>query len=127
MGMKLFCAAALVFGLAAGTAVAQDSLAALGFPTNADWSDLSREATIDQVAAALARINENYQQDYIAAVDAGAFLEPVFNATLVQVVALRDAVASNPYVRISSFTITAGIPPSVSVEFTFPPVEGRPQ
>lgn len=122
--MKLAYMLAIALALAIySSASAQDAAAIISaeVPANADWSDLSREATFDQVSTALARISEGYRQDYTQAIDAGTFLEPVFDATLQQVVALRDAVASNPYVRISSFTITAGFPPSVSVEFTFPP------
>lgn len=110
-----------VLSACAGTAAQEAATVFSGVPADADWSDLTRDATLDQVATALARISEDYRTDYQTAVDAGAFLEPVFNATLDQVVALRDAVASNPYVRISSFTITAGFPPSVSIEFSFPP------
>ena len=36
-----------------------------------------------------------------------------------KVLELRDALASNPYVRVSGFSV--GVPAGVSVEFTFPP------
>lgn len=46
-------------------------------------------------------------------------IRSVTEAAIKKVIELRDALASNPYVRVSSFSV--GLPAGVSVEFTFPP------
>lgn len=81
------------------------------------WEDLSREATIAAVSDALAEINAPFVRANYTSSNAD-FLEGMIDGAITQVLVLRDGLASNPYVRLSSFTV--GFPWGVSVEFTFP-------
>ena len=73
---------------------------------------MSREDTLEYIGSELADINENFQPQ-----QTGLTVEAVKFA-IERVMALRERLADNPYVRIESFSV--GLPAGVSVDFTFP-------
>lgn len=115
MGSRLMNAIAAI-SLAILPAQAQESASAL----SDDWSALSRQATIDAVSDALTEINEPFAASSEGVQPAGWWGDRVDEA-VTQVMDLRDVLAGNPFVRVSSFTV--GFPWGVAVELTFPPSE----
>lgn len=80
----------------------------------------TREETIAQTSVRIAQMQRRFAVDWQAAASDTAAATAV-NLALTQVLALRDSLAGNPYVRVSSFSV--GIPAGISVELTFPPAE----
>jgi len=97
--------------------IALVTLAALANPTigqEIDWSTLDLANTVAQISVRLAEIN--------APLDNEMMTKELFSQTLDtaigQVIELRNAMAGNRWVEISSFSTTLGRP-IVSVEFRF--------
>jgi Tfp pilus assembly protein PilW len=82
-------------------------------------SDLEREAAIQQIGESVAEAQTILAQ---GAAQAGTFedISSTVIAEAIKIIAdLRESLVGNEYVRISGFTLTAGFPPSISVDFEF--------
>lgn len=107
--------ATLVAALLSSPALAQSS-------ELQSWDDLTREAVIARISETLAEVNAPFARAaYSNTAASEGMLEGIIQAGIREVLALRDGLASNPYVRVSSFSV--GFPAGVSVEFTFPPTD----
>lgn len=80
-------------------------------------STVGRDATVAEIAEEFAELNLRFQQEWQMAVTEDA-AQMVVDAAIKRVLALKDRLADNPYVRIASFSI--GLPAGISVEFSFP-------
>ena len=108
--------------LLALAAVSTPVLAQYQQPESWSSDDLTRETTIERISAILADINAPYlRAAYQTNTLSEAVMRDVLDTSIREVLALRDNLASNPYVRVSSFSV--GFPSGVSVEFTFPPID----
>ena len=80
-------------------------------------STVVRDATVAEIAQDIAELNINFQREWQMAMTAD-IAQDVVDSAIKRVLALRDRLADNPYIRIASFSI--GLPAGISVEFTFP-------
>ena len=79
-----------------------------------------REETIAAASTRIAELQRSFTVEWHSASSDTAAAMAVRSA-LTKVLELRDSLAGNPYVRVSSFSV--GIPAGISVELTFPPAE----
>ena len=107
----------------------------------ADWSELSAAEAIAEVSEALAGINRAFlpgapfipthqgstgpylppDPGSVVAMAQKNWMDNLMDDAIQQVVAIRDNLAGNPYVRVSAFTVS--IPCCIAVEFSFPPTD----
>jgi len=85
---------------------------------------MTKEATLLLVQENLSEIIEEYRtatsQAHLGhAMASASTLRSALDVAIRRVVALRDSLAGNPYVRVASFSV--GFPSGVNVEFQFPP------
>lgn len=80
-------------------------------------STVVRDATVAEIAQEFAELNINFQRDWQMAITEDA-AKAIVDTAIRRVLALRDRLADNPYIRIASFSV--GLPAGISVEFTFP-------
>lgn len=113
MGFAKVVGAVVGIVILSASAAAQD----VDLSTPQDWSDLTKAATIEAVSDALAEINKPFAITNGTGYPVGYWgMEQTINDAIIQMVNLRDTLSSNPYVRVSSFTV--GFPWGVSVEFS---------
>jgi hypothetical protein len=97
-------------------------LAALAQP--AASQTLTKEETAQLVADQMAEINRVLPAAmFMSGSMSDSVVKEAVDAATRIILRLRDSLATNPYIRVSSFTV--GLPAGVSVEFTFPPSEGN--
>lgn len=81
----------------------------------------SKEGTSAFVADKMAEITIEFQTDWQKAGITDEMTRRLIASTTTRVLALRDALAGNRYVRVAGFSV--GFPGGVSVEFTLPEPE----
>jgi hypothetical protein len=86
--------------------------------TNAYCQELTREQTLTEVSRRIAEINKTMPSQTEYATGKTGFIQDRIDEALKQVAELRDYLSTNKYVRVSGASVS--IPPSISVELTFP-------
>lgn len=91
--------------------------AASAQPQNEAISTVVRDVTIAEISKEFGELNMQFRTEWQMAMTEDA-ATAVVEAAIKRVLALRDRLADNPYIRVASFSV--GLPAGISVEFSLP-------
>jgi hypothetical protein len=112
-GMRPLAVALVMLIAVPGWAAAQQP------PEQQPPDQLTREQTVEMVSQIMSNIQAAFPTIEQASSLEPAMVKGILMRATTMVLELRDDLANNPYLRVSSFAVD--FPSGVSVEFSFPP------